>query len=144
FTSTTSAETPGKIGTALNFNGSTSYIDTANIADNLPNMTVSVWIKTSDNRASIARFIVGKMVNYVSANGWALLINVSGCGGLNGKLSFLTQDNGGNDYNQYCTTTTWNDNKWHHVVGTLSGGVAGTITMFVDGVRQSLSNSSAG
>jgi hypothetical protein len=52
--STSTSPTQGKIGGALSFNGSTSYIDGGNFADNPSEMTVSAWIKTSTLRKSLS------------------------------------------------------------------------------------------
>jgi photosystem II stability/assembly factor-like uncharacterized protein len=136
--STTTSPVPGKIGQALKFNGSSSCVTTGNIADNLSNMTVSAWIKTNTGSTGA---IVSKIHDYFAGTGWAL----ERSGWNQGDIGFFTQDNGGNSYNFFTTTaTTWGDNKWHHVVATLSGGVAGTITIYIDGVSQPLTNHSSG
>ncbi len=50
---TTTAPTPGKIGQALKFDGSTSYVDIGNVSalsfDRTTPFTISMWLKTSSN-----------------------------------------------------------------------------------------------
>jgi len=64
--STSTSPTQGKIGGALTFNGFSSYIDGGNFADNLGEMTVSAWIKTSSTTQN------GVIVSKISKIGSAL------------------------------------------------------------------------
>ncbi len=110
-------------GKGFTFDGTSQYINTANYADNIGEMTVSAWIKSTSNNAY--RSIVAKMNNIASAPGWFLGINA-------GSIDFAVQTDGSN-YIEKVTTTDYTDNTWHHVVGTLTGGVGGTLTIYVDG-----------
>lgn len=107
----------GKLGQALNFNGSTSYIDvgTTPSALNLTgDLTVSAWIKP--NSAGEGNF--GRIIDSMNtgSNGIAFEINAS-----NG-LGFQQVVNS--------NTNILTFGQWQHVVVTLSGT---TVTFYVNG-----------
>jgi prepilin-type N-terminal cleavage/methylation domain-containing protein len=126
----------GKVGSyAGTFDGSTDYVNTANVADDLLYMTVSFWIKTSGGSGGNAN-IVGKIVNVANTNGWSAFMQPGG-------VRFVIQDGSGSNYVQRDGINIA-DGNWHFVVGIINGGFAlGNVLMYVDNTSQSL-NSTAG
>jgi hypothetical protein len=128
---TSSAKVQGKLGQALNFDGTDDSVrmpNTSGVADNLTNMTVAAWVKMTTNQDGE---IISKDPN--STSGWGLSTNSSG------RLSFYTATNGSNYHGRIVGAGTLiNDGLWHHVAVTLSGGGSGTITIYIDGVSQPL------
>jgi len=114
--------TPGKIGTALNFDGQNDYIGLGDSSILQPvYITVGGWFKTS---ASNAQEIIRKR-----SGGYTLMMNSNNCPQPSaGKVSFLIYSG----VETLCaqSTLTFNDNKWHHAVGTFDGL---NIKIYVDG-----------
>jgi hypothetical protein len=61
--STTSSPTRGKIGQALNFNGSTDYVNNTTFIwpGNSTSTTISLWVKTSGYPSTCSAFVVGPL-----------------------------------------------------------------------------------
>jgi hypothetical protein len=109
--STSTSPIQGKIGQALNFNGSSvskNYVQTS-----VTQYTESAWIKTSSSGDNVI------IQDRGSGAGHSLTLGIGldgggGCGALtSGGLYFVDDSTGiiiGNFYNG-----TLNDNKWHHV-----------------------------
>ena len=135
--------TIGKLGQALQFDGSSSYIDitgSSGVADNLPAMTVSAWIKTTDT-STLIQEVVAKIPSVNSpGTGWAL-----GTGNVSGEPLILLQN-----CSSSCVYTAANaptdvaDGKWHQVVWTMTGNSLASQVVYIDGVAQSLSDYSNG
>jgi hypothetical protein len=136
------ASTPGigKLGQALTFNGSNSYVTMGdvNAMDGLTKITVAAWIKSR-----VAGGNAGEKHPFEK----------SGCDGslnggpfelysVDGKVGFSVYATGGAPTNfadsGSDSTTAINDGDWHLVVGKYDGT---NVTIWVDGV-QKLSNSS--
>lgn len=134
------------------FNGTNQYgIATTDFADNPSEITVAAWIKTSN--ITDGATIVAKCTNIANAAGWALILynptnSINGSGTLDpnaNQPSFFTQQSGGAQYNQWFgTAPTLTANTWHYVAATLTGGLNGTIKLYLDGVPMTLSNGSVG
>ena len=134
------------------FNGTNQYgIATTDFADNPSEITVAAWIKTSNIKDGAT--IVAKCTNIGNAAGWALILfnptnSINGSGTLDpnaNQPSFFTQQSGGALYNQWFgTAPTLTANTWHYVAATLTGGLNGTIKLYLDGVPMTLSNGSVG
>jgi arylsulfatase A-like enzyme len=116
------AWTAGKVNGALNFNGTTDYV---NIPDSpkfdMKDFSVSAWINIGTN-GTVGSRIVGQR-ELSSPPGWGLRVT-------NNKLNAqLPLD--------YVTPTPFgpllNDNKWHHIAMTRDT-VQGKITFWVDGI----------
>ncbi len=139
--STTTSSVIGKVGQGLKFDGIDDEITVGNIADALGEMSVAVWFKLAGSLYPPYRPLVVKMDNPTTAAGWGLFI-----GDLSpyDKVTFLTQDSGGAHWNQYTTTTGYADGLWHHAVATLTGGINGVITIYIDGVSVPLVNGGSG
>jgi hypothetical protein len=133
--STSTSKTQGKLGQAVTFSGvvdSNNYIDipsSGSVADNLTNMSVSAWFKTTNSTA--VQDIASKS-NGGGAAGWEFQM------GSLGNIAFYTED--GTHEKCNFSSQGYNDGAWHHAVATLSGGGSGTITLYVDGINDTQNN----
>lgn len=136
----TSGWTNGALGKALAFDGlnDIASVSSNTFADNPINMTVSAWVKTSVVSGGTYRTIVSKNNNPAADSGWRLAFN-SGAS-TDGSFGFYIQDAGNVNFNESYTVGGYNDGKWHHVVVTVSGGLSGTVLIYVDGVNATAGN----
>lgn len=104
---------PGKFGTALSFDGTSSRVNLGSVTTPATT-TISMWIKTSSASQKPAFSNRGAGVYY----------------GVNGGGLFL-YDNSASPTPGMTSTGKVNDNQWHHVVWT-SDSV--TSSMYIDGV----------
>jgi hypothetical protein len=122
----------GSFGYGLTFDGSTSYVDCGNFADNLPKMSAAAWVRVPAGGAAHA-IVVAKLASpggLASGAGWGLFF-----GG--GKVGAAIQQSG-SIFSNPGGTTNLSDGDWHHVAfswdGTLckvygDGRLEGTDTM---------------
>jgi Concanavalin A-like lectin/glucanases superfamily len=139
FGTTTSNQTwvNGKFGKALNFNGTTDYVNMGNITsmNGLSGVTVAAWVKSSASG-----------VNFGPETHWA---DKSGCGGSVGDgpfelykqsgsntAGFAIYDGSGGEVSGSGTTNV-DDGKWHFVLGDYNGV---SLSIWVDGNRENFSN----
>ena len=136
----TSGWGPGRMGNGLTFDGTSDYVDTANIADNLSSFSVSAWFNSTS--VASAPVIVSKIStgSFSTGVGWALFLRHTGSG-TTGQLFFLVQGPDGNNWLGRYTTNSYNDGNWHHVVAVFSGS---SIALYVDGVAPSTSTDNGG
>jgi hypothetical protein len=134
--STTTSPVPGKIGGALKFDGSTSYISTsASNAFGLSSAaTLTVWVKTSSTHRQ-------RLINFYRASGSSgLVLGLGfGTGGEDtndGKPLGYYRD-AGNAVQMVKGPTSISDGKWHLVIWAVSGT---TGTLYVDGVSAGTTN----
>lgn len=131
FTATSSAQTLGKIGQALKFDGVDDYIK-INTTSNLPVYTtsgysVSFWVKgPAQNQKCI--YCEG------SASADEPLFLLTGGNADTSKLEVHIRNNAGTNLTTAESNTTVLDNKWHHVVWTDNNG---TGKVYIDGVLDS-------
>jgi hypothetical protein len=128
------------------FNGSSYANASVDFADNPSEITVAGWIYTAN--IGVAEVIAAKCPNLDNGTGWALFFFNPTAGTTNNpnanQPSFFTQQ-GTTAYNQYFgISPTVTANVWHYVAATLTGGLNGTITLYLDGVSMTLSNGSLG
>lgn len=123
FTGATNVSALSVPATHLNFDGVNDYVSANN--NLLPfgnsSRTVEAWVKTSTST-------VGTIVNYgnQSANQrFGVLLGGSG------QVLVI------GEFNDYTTTTSINDNNWHHVAVTFDGNL---LTVYVDGVNVGTTN----
>lgn len=117
---TVNAVTPA---THLDFDGVNDYVSANN--NLLPfgnsSRTVEAWVKTSTST-------VGTIVNYGNQS-------------TNQRFGVLLDGSGRvlviGEFNDYTTTTSINDNNWHHVAVTFDGNL---LTVYVDGVNVGTTN----
>jgi len=113
--------TQGKIGKAVNFDGSNDVVNVGDIsAFNLSQLTVEAWINPS---ALANKSIVDKFPYDLGTNGWR--INTRS----NGDIWFSYGNANSND--QAIATSSYTGNSWSHVVGTYDGI---TLKIYVNGV----------
>lgn len=129
----------GKLGGALNLNGSSAYINVGNSSVfNSQSITVNAWVKYnafagSDNE------IVGKYANSNGSTGWILFRSTAsyenGC--VTGKLCFLlTPPSTGFGLGQKMlvgANTNLTTGTWYHVVGTYDYN-SNVMSIYVNGV----------
>ncbi|TAN34011.1 LamG domain-containing protein [Patescibacteria group bacterium] len=125
-TNITSADlVAGKIGNALNFDGSTEWITKSNPSFiNDSQGAISFWAKRSNAYAAISTFVS------IATNGVvddALRWDYRGDSSKSFQI-ILTQ-NGALTLNMVTPNNTINDNNWHHIVFTSSGSA---ISVYVD------------
>jgi hypothetical protein len=98
--------------TALNFERTNTF-------------SIEAWVKTSDTDG----FIFGKAVPGATAQGYSLVF-------ISSKISFgMNNDLSTGNSIGISTVANYNDNAWHHVVGTYDGSsTAAGLTIYVDGV----------
>src|SRR3989344_1023363 len=125
-TLTATTTTPGRIGQALQFDGTDDYVT---IADSVPlrpnNVSISAWFKldaTPTNKTIVSKAYNGPPWSspFVS---WLIRAN---------SLTVLETDVGnGTSYSAKTWTVNLKLNKWHHVVMTYNGT---TLTTYLDNV----------
>jgi hypothetical protein len=120
----------GNPNSAYSFNGINSYIDFGNRIPAITNqITVSTWIKTPDPNSSV-NYIVGKY-------GW----NGSYIKGFHLLMANFIQFAGRDQIDVYNYITSGNlflnDNRWHHLVGTINNSV---YELWIDGIKVASNN----
>ena len=130
----------GKIGRALDFDGSNDYVDlgtgsSLNFGSSVP-FTVAAWVKTTEN--------YGMIVSFRSSTDGGPVIDLAvgyeGADSDPGKAMILVrQDNGGGGY-AHVTGGSVKDGLWHHLAAVRGSG--STIELFVDGVSQGTNSGS--
>lgn len=119
----------GHMDQAYSFDGVDDFVEGTNVIPNYENATISVWVKSSVIPENVVRGIVSKPR---SQTGGGFRLGVKAASG-SGDLGF----NNGEVNLSRATTDPITDGSWHHLVGTVSGGVA---TLYLDGVEASRSN----
>lgn len=120
----------GKFGQGATFNGSTSEITIPDAAALKPTGTFSIaaWIKTSKLNSNTI------FQSFSSAPVAGFYFSV---GNTNGKVGLVVGNNTGStanvNYKTADSTTSVNDNIWHHVAGVYNGT---DIRIYVDGVLE--------
>jgi hypothetical protein len=130
--STTTSPTAGKIGGALNFNGSDYMTFTSasqlGLASAASEKTISAWVITTATDAAI--------VELRSAGGGTVFDLSIGANAVNnngtGRPTILVRDDGGGGLTSVNATRAVNDGKWHHVVVTRNSSQL--LTLYIDGV----------
>ena len=134
--------TAGKIGGSITLNGSNQYVECGELADNLSDMTVSCWAKTTDGAGANWKLLVSKITNGGNGAGWYLSLYA-------GIVQLLTQEAGGNSWVQrgsaYSPLHLYDNGIWHHIVMTYSGGFySGTFQIYVDSQPITMANHDGG
>ncbi len=117
----------GKLGQALTFNGSSSYVETSQSQAVTSSISMSAWIKADDlNRKQV-------IVNQNTDGAGLELVND---GGAIGEVNFYTGDGGGVNFNETGAYTgslpTLSPGVWYHIVGVFDDA-ANTITLYLNG-----------
>ncbi len=124
------AGVPGAGGTALNFNGSSNYVDvndnSMNFVTNNNLRTVSFWINTETSRSEVVISGVSNIPDQASYNA---NININ-----NGRIGIIYGQS--SNSNQSVTSQTVNDGIWKHLVFVdkdFSGTSSSRYSIYVDG-----------
>ena len=132
---TTSQQVPAKINGGLNFDGTNDYLSTNYVQNGVTAYTIEAWIKTSTT--SVQSVIVH---DRGSGAGNSLTLEVGGTypGGTGGagNVGYGVDSNG--IYVGRSSTTTVNNNNWHHLVGVWTApsgtGIAPSqFSIYIDG-----------
>lgn len=116
----------GKLGTALDFNGTTQRVSTAHTAqNNLETLTFSVWIKTAQTPASEASIIE----KWAGSGAYPYVLRLQP----DGRVQLASYN--GTTYKYVNSTNALNDNAWHLVTGVRQLG--GDMRLLVDGQQNS-------
>jgi len=116
----------GRVGQALTFNGSSSVVTVPTNArlDLVNNMTISTWVKTTNN--SRTEDLIGKYDATASEYGWIVKVLSSGVVGLR-----VGGNNSANGVRDVADTTPINDGNWHHVAVVVNLG--SNVQFYIDG-----------
>jgi hypothetical protein len=120
----------GKLGGAINFNGSTNYVSASSfpaLSAGAP-FTISAWVYLASGAGSFPMIVDAN----TSSSAWFFGVNI-GSGSHAGLNLYL-----GSGTMQTTNNTAFTTNTWHHVVGTYDGSVA---KVYVDNVLLSTSSS---
>ena len=138
--STTTSPVPGKIGQALKFNGTSSYISQSNsLAKGQTNLTVSAWVKPAA-AADYSVIYFEPTAGGVGQSRVALFLMAARTIEFGGRVA--AQEPTG-AFTGQLTTGTVSLNKWTHVVGVWNTN-ANTISIYFNGVLQSITAVGAG
>jgi hypothetical protein len=122
---TSSAVTPGKLGQALNFNGSSNYVQVPYTSSLQPtNVSVGAWFKTPN------KTLHEVVVSTTESGGYELELNETGVGCSATSLLFRVRVGG--IYQAACyDVSNLSNNTWYYVAGTYDGE---TVSLYVNGV----------
>ena len=117
----------GKVGNAIQLDGSDDYISIPTLYLGNGDWSVSVWIKTSSGveKSIISNASGGPVQNFIGINTY--------------KILYRHYDN--TWLYKYGTSTVISDNNWHHLVWTNHNNK--TIDLYVDGIKEVTAVSSA-
>ena len=114
------------------FNGVDDYISIPDINESTTNLSVALWVKTTDQD-----WVTTHLANWRTlSNNRAWWIGPSRTAETNGKklMVYLSGDGDGADpVKRYYGTTDVSDGTWHHVAFTWDNG---TLKLFVDGSEE--------
>jgi hypothetical protein len=114
--SANSAPVIGKIGQALNFNGTSNYIDAGNASGlQLSTTTISVWIKTKDATGGYLGVVVKQLAYSIFVKNNNLVVH--------DWTASQDRDSG----------VAVNDGRWHFLVCSYGNGITGGTLCYVDG-----------
>jgi hypothetical protein len=123
----------GISGQALNFDGINDYVDSNFQITNLSaSKTISFWLKTT---TTVTRHIFSC---YDGNDYLYVFLNRS-----DGTVSYGLYD-GSNEVEVYTTNTTYQDGNWHMVTITQDGPSDSNISIYLDGVSQTLTHHASG
>lgn len=143
--STTTFYVPGKFGQGFNFDGTNDTASAGSGAslDDVPALTVSLWVKARSYGAGGGGYLVGKATTASGGAGWFFRITQS-----NSLISFgavfnttsLAVDSALNSF-----TTAADMNRWVHLVATWDRTLSATgVKIYKNGVEQSYSTQTSG
>lgn len=122
----------GKVGNALQFNGTTQYIDDAPSAATEYNPvsntagTIELWFKIASTTAS-DQFLASREAN---CQGWQLIMTSTGQ--IQAQVSTTPSTCGSATYTAAISPTSYADNAWHHAAMTVNRSTS-TLKLYIDG-----------
>lgn len=126
---TVPSPTPGLIGNAQNFNGTTTGAETASPTDfdwlNEESFSIETWIKSSGSTGN-TQIIAGREDTSGNLHWWVGLSFTAG-----NKPAFYLQDTDANTFSIVGTTNV-TDGAWHHITVVYNGDF-GELRLYVDG-----------
>jgi len=132
------AQVAGKIGGSLTLNGTSAYISTATSFANPQTVMVEAWVKTTTVNG-------GKVVGFENTQTGTGSANYDRhiYFNTNGKAYFGSYNTSSSTAQVAASTNALNDGQWHFLVG-YRDNTAASIGLYVDGVLQATTASSAG
>lgn len=130
----------GKFGAPLVFGGAADWVNAGNhesLNVSSYSFAVSAWFISSNSSTYILP-IVSKFENQIN-EWWTIVLNGDHSSNRYGEVGFATDD-GAAKTTLDTVAATYNDNKWHHVVGQRN---ATHIELYIDGVFDSSADVSA-
>jgi len=121
---TDTMSTTGKLNKALNFDGTETVVVSDDDVFDANNISVAFWMKTS---SSDEMEVVRKWESLSDQRSWAIWIDSSN------KVRFRVSTDGDNNAINAKSTTSINDNAWHHIVCTFDGS---NVKIYFDGVLE--------
>jgi PKD repeat protein len=138
---TSSQQVTGKINGGLNFDGTNDFLNTSYYQTGVTAYSIDTWIKTSATTTILG--IVNDRGSDESTRGTgnSITLSLGGTyhGGVNPGAGVVDYGLDSNSiYIGDYSTTTINDNNWHHVVGTWAGSSGSAVTpsqfsIYIDG-----------
>jgi hypothetical protein len=130
----------GQSGEALNFNGTSNYVDMgtpspAALQFGTGSFTVMAWFKIPTTAGANTRVV--STGNNGSSSGYYIGLGSSGCGASTCVSGGLGSSPATDALFVSTSTTTYNDNNWHQEAMVIDR-TAGTAQLYVDGVAQTL------
>jgi len=121
--------TAGKVGGALNLNGTTQFgqVSDSSLLDSTNKLSISFWVRPSNLDSSNPRYIISKRANGNNANySYALWFHT-------GNKLFVDFDGNGN---RFRSNTAFANNTWYHIALTFDGTATSTsrVKLYINGV----------
>ena len=114
----------GKYGASLKFDGTDDYVESTTTLDSIP-FTISGWIKYTGSLTTPG------FVSFTGPSGHRRDVYIYN----NSMIRIFTYDGTTPRYYVSSSIKSFNDNQWHHIVGTFDGT---TPYVYADGVRYSV------
>src|SRR3989344_494681 len=136
---TTAAWVGGKIGNALDFDGSNDYVSIADPGTNSifdrttgDSITISVWAKRSTVNGW--RPLVTKNTGGTSRN-YEFVFSGTGLNATQDSIALFYRNSADTAWVGYSSDATYTDSNWHHYVFTGTFGTAAAANLYVDGIK---------
>jgi hypothetical protein len=139
------AWTTGQIGSGLDFNGTSNYVnipDAASLRPENQSYTVAAWAKP-DNINQIGPVVTKRQNGGSSEQFYMTICSGSTCGSSGKKLYFSMIESGGGNYRLVVSANDVADGNWHHLVA-VANQRTNTVDVYVDGVLASGTKTSNG
>jgi hypothetical protein len=106
----------GKVGSGLNFNGSSNYVTIGDKVEPTSAITVEAWFNTTNKNAT------SRIISKTEAGAYQLSLNENSACGSN-TLCFVMYVSGVGYKAAAYPVSNLNNNQWYHVVGNFNGSV---------------------